>query len=146
MATLAQQRNRAIPAARISRVLVLAVVLILALAVVMTWGLLLGTPQLSLNDLGVIANGGGERVPRIVVTQIRLPRVLLGASAGAMLALAGAMLQGSLRNGLGGPELLGVSAGASVVIAAVTIFHLPLDWGLYPWVALAGGMLAGTIV
>jgi iron complex transport system permease protein len=145
VATLAQ-RSRAIPAARISRVLILAAVLVLALAAIMLWGLLLGTPQLTPNDLSVIANGGGERLARIVVTQIRLPRVLLGASAGAMLALAGTMLQGSLRNALGGPELLGVSAGASVVIAAITIFHLAIDWPLYPWLALAGGMLAGSIV
>jgi ABC-type enterobactin transport system permease subunit len=82
MATLAQA-SRAIPAARISRVLVLAAVLVLALAGLMMLGLLLGTPQLAPNDLGVIANGGGERLARIVVTQLRLPRVLLGAGAAA---------------------------------------------------------------
>ena len=82
-----------------------------------------------------------------MVTQLRLPRVLLGAEAGIMLALAGALLQGTLRNALGSPELLGVSAGASVVMAAITIFHLDAaDWTLYPWAALAGGMLAGAVV
>jgi iron complex transport system permease protein len=145
MATLAQT-SRAVPAARASRVLVLAAVLVVALGGLMMLGLLLGTPQLAPNDLGTIANGGGDRLARIVVTQLRLPRVLLGAGAGMMLALAGTLLQGTLRNALGSPELLGVSAGASVVIAAITIFHLELDWPLYPWAALAGGMLAGAVV
>src|SRR5690348_3365290 len=97
MATLAQP-VRAIPAARISRVLILAAVLIVALAVIVLYGLLLGTPQLTPNDLGVIAGGGGEKLARVVVTQIRVPRVLLGMSAGAMLALSGTLLQGTLRN------------------------------------------------
>jgi iron complex transport system permease protein len=127
-------------------VLILAAVLILALAMIVLFGLLLGTPQLTPNDLGVIAGGGGEKLARVVVTQIRMPRVLLGMSAGAMLALAGTLLQGTLRNALGGPELLGVSAGASVVIAAITIFHIAVDWALYPWLALVGSMLSGTIV
>ena len=132
--------------ARISRVLILAAVLILALGFLIMLGLLLGTPQLVPSDLITIANGGGTRLERIVVPGLRLPRVLLGTMAGAMLALAGVLLQDAMRNALAGPELLGVSAGASVVIAAVTIFHLPLLWNLYPVGALLGGVSAGAIV
>jgi iron complex transport system permease protein len=132
--------------ARISRVLILAAVLILALALLGLLGLLLGTPQLVPSDLITIANGGGTRLERIVVPGLRLPRVLIGAMAGAMLALAGVLLQDAMRNALAGPELLGVSAGASVVIAAVTILHLPLLWNLYPVAAMIGGVSAGAIV
>jgi len=60
MATLAQT-SRAVPAARASRVLVLAAVLVVALGGLMMLGLLLGTPQLAPNDLGTIANGGTTR-------------------------------------------------------------------------------------
>ena len=63
-----------------------------------------------------------------------------------MLALAGVALQDSLRNALAGPELLGVSAGASMVIAAITIFHIPVLLTVFPFLALAGGMLAGAFV
>jgi iron complex transport system permease protein len=48
----------------------------------------------------------------------RLPRVLGSAAAGAMLAVAGAILQRLMQNELAGPEVLGVSAGS---ILAVTI-------------------------
>ena len=43
------------------------------------------------------------------------------------------------------PGLLGVSNGASIVMAAIVIFHLPVPWPLYPVVALAGGMIAGSV-
>ena len=145
MTTLAG-RPGTLLSARISRVLILAAILILALALLGLLGLLLGTPQLTPPDLVRIADGGGTRLERIVVPGLRLPRVLLGGMAGAMLALAGVLLQDAMRNALAGPELLGVSAGASVVIAAVTILHLPLLWNLYPVAALIGGVGAGAIV
>lgn len=145
MTTLAG-RSGTITSARISRVLILAALLILVLAFLMLIGLLLGTPQLVPADLVTIANGGGTRLEQIVVPGLRLPRVLLGGMAGAMLALAGVLLQDAMRNALAGPELLGVSAGASIVIAAVTIFHLPLLWNLYPVAAMIGGVSAGAIV
>lgn len=108
--------------------------------------LLLGTPNLSLPDLWAIFNGGGTPLARLVVTQLRLPRLVLGVLAGAMLALSGGLLQDSLRNPLAGPELLGVSAGATVVVAAITIFHLPVLLIAIPWLALLGGLLGSSMV
>ena len=49
-----------------------------------------------------------------VVWQLRLPRVVLGALVGAMLAGGGASYQGVLRNPLADPYLLGVAAGAGL--------------------------------
>ncbi|MEO8287953.1 MAG: iron ABC transporter permease [Chloroflexota bacterium] len=121
------------------------VCLLVTLLGLMLVGLMLGIPQLTIPDLLTVANGGGSRLARIIVPELRLPRVLLGALAGGMLALAGTLFQNSMRNALAGPELLGVSNGASLVMAAVVIFHLPLPWPLYPIAALAGGMLAGMI-
>jgi iron complex transport system permease protein len=108
--------------------------------------LLLGTPNLSLPDLWRIVNGGGTPLARLVVTQLRLPRLVLGILAGAMLALSGNLLQDTLRNPLAGPELLGVSAGATVVVAAITIFHLPVLLMAIPWLALAGGLIGSSVV
>ncbi len=108
--------------------------------------LLPGTPSLSLPDLWSILNGGGTPLARLVVTQLRLPRLILGMLAGAMLALSGGLLQDSLRNPLAGPELLGVSAGATVVVAAITIFHLPVLLIAIPWLALVGGLLGSSVV
>ncbi len=109
-------------------------------------GLELGTPRLSLHDLWIITGGGGSTLARIVVLQLLLPRFVLGMLAGAMLALSGALLQGSLQNVLAGPELLGITGGATVVVAAITILHLPVAFSLIPWLALAGGLISGGLI
>ena len=49
-----------------------------------------------------------------IVWQLRLPRVTIGALVGACLSVAGALLQGLLRNPIVDPFLTGVSAGAAV--------------------------------
>ncbi len=49
-----------------------------------------------------------------IVSEIRLPRVMLGLLVGSTLALAGAAYQGAFRNPLADPYLLGVAAGAGL--------------------------------
>lgn len=54
-----------------------------------------------------------------VLWQIRLPRALLAMLVGAMLAWAGVLIQGMVRNPLADPGLIGVSGGAAVGVAIV---------------------------
>jgi iron complex transport system permease protein len=111
------------------------------------YSLMIGTPRLSPAQLWeVLVEGGGTRLARVAVLRLRLPRLALGILAGAMLALAGVLLQDALRNPIAGPELLGVSAGAAAIVAAVVIFQLPVPFALVPWLALAGGLLSGGLV
>ena len=51
---------------------------------------------------------------RVIVYDIRLPRVVMGVLIGAALAVSGAVMQGLFRNPLADPGLVGVSAGASL--------------------------------
>jgi iron complex transport system permease protein len=130
---------------RAGRALALVGVLLLALAALVLIGFLFGT-RFQLSDLSTVLAGGGTRSARVILMQIRAPRIVLGVAAGAMLALAGALMQDSLRNPLAGPELLGVSAGASLAITIVTIFHITIPLAAYPWLALGGGVASGMIV
>jgi cobalamin transport system permease protein len=59
---------------------------------------------------------------------IRLPRVVLGALVGAMLAVAGASYQGVFHNALADPYLLGVAAGAGLG-ATIAVVYLPNGFG-----------------
>ena len=86
------------------------------------------------------AVGDYDNAPWVVVEIIRLPRILLVTLCGMGLALSGATMQGVFRNPLVGPEIAGVSSGATLggVIA------LMLSWSSLGVVGLAfgGGMLA----
>jgi len=77
---------------------------------------------------------------RLIFWEIRLPRAVLGALVGATLGLAGAALQGYLRNPLAEPTLLGVSGGAA--LGAVLAIHLGLSQVLA--LALPAGGLLGA--
>lgn len=108
-------------------------------------GLCLGEPTLSpATVLGALADPGSPA--RVGVVDVRLPRVLLGVVGGAGLAVAGLLLQDALRNPIAGPELLGVSSGAAVVVAAIVVFGLAVPLALQPWLALVGALVAGTLV
>jgi iron complex transport system permease protein len=79
-----------------------------------------------------------------IVTQIRLPRVVLGLLVGAMLALAGGAYQGAFRNPLADPYLLGVAAGAGLgVTATIALYGGRATTGLpltAPLAAFAGAL------
>jgi len=84
-----------------------------------------------------------------IVTQIRLPRVLLAGLAGAALAVAGATYQGLFRNPLGDPYLLGVAPGASLGATAVLVFgpELGVFWlQLLPAAAFVGALGATAVI
>ena len=77
---------------------------------------------------------------RIVVTTVRLPRVLMAGIAGAGLALSGAVLQGMFRNPLVGPQTIGAASGASLggVVAILLFgFGLPVHLGAFAGAAIA---------
>jgi iron complex transport system permease protein len=68
-------------------------------------------------DLGRIAIGRANELPteyRLIVFDLRLPRILLGILVGAALSVAGASFQALLRNPLADPYVLGVSSGAAL--------------------------------
>lgn len=109
--------------------------------------LCLGEPRLTPGDVhDLLWRDGGDRIARLVLWELRLPRLCLGIMSGAMLGLTGVLLQDSFRNVLAGPELLGVAAGASLVVAVVIIFNLPIVAWWLPWLALTGGLVGGGVV
>ena len=95
--------------------------------------------------LGVLLRGETlSELQAMVLTELRLPRVLLAASVGAALAVAGAALQGLFRNPLAEPQLIGVSAGAALGAIAMIVVgaRLGLPDALQPFalpVAAIGG-------
>ncbi|WP_233219428.1 iron ABC transporter permease [Micromonospora sp. RP3T] len=70
---------------------------------------------------GVHLDSGLTAQEVAIVTELRLPRVVLGLLVGALLALAGGCYQGVFRNPLADPYLLGVAAGAGLAVTAAIV-------------------------
>lgn len=91
---------------------------------------------------------------RVVLLDIRLPRLTLGVLVGASLAVSGAVMQGLFRNPLADPGLVGVGAGAglgaisAIVLGASLPAGLALALGNYavPLAAFLGGWLSTLVL
>lgn len=119
-------------------VLLVATVLGIALGPV---GLPPGSVAAELLNLipGVHIDSGLNEREIAIITQLRLPRVVLAVLVGAMLALAGGCYQGVFRNPLADPYLLGVAAGAGLG-ATVAIAFRTFFWTNVPIFAFAGAV------
>ena len=79
--------------------------------------------------------------PSALVWSLRWPRVLTAASAGAGLAISGLLLQRLLRNPLASPDILGLSAGATLaVMLALIIFGGAVFGAVAPLAAFVGSL------
>jgi iron complex transport system permease protein len=125
------------------RALVFAAAL-LALVAALVVGVAVGPVYLGPARVWEALFGNADATSNLIVRDIRLPRVLVGAMVGANLAMAGAILQGVTRNPLADPHIFGISAGAGVVAvgAIVLLPTLPAD-AVQP-LAFGGGVVAGA--
>lgn len=101
-------------------------------------------------DLGVAVQEwlrGESTLSRLILIELRLPRTLLAALIGASLGLAGAAMQGLLRNPLAEPGIIGVSVCAAfgAVIAFYSGLSLTAPLSL-PLAGIAGALLAVVLL
>ena len=83
-----------------------------------------------------------------LLLHLRLPKMLTAILAGASLSVAGLMMQTLFRNPLAGPYILGVSSGASLGVALVTMVTtiLPLAFSLSPHSFIATSAIIGSML
>lgn len=83
-----------------------------------------------------------------IVWDARVPTILVALFAGAALALSGGTLQGTFRNPLCDPFLLGISSGAAVGTAVLFTFEIAVadQATLLPVVAFVGALVPGLVV
>lgn len=131
----------------------LAVLAVLSLAA----AIFLGVADIPMADVAAVLTGGGSPEARLIILDIRLPRVATGILAGIHFSLAGFLLQTITRNPLADPSLMGVSQGATLSVTIFLLFtvyifepgsntlaELPVAW--LPAAELAGGLLAGGVI
>jgi len=105
-------------------------------------------PGIALRSLlGRAVAGADAQLANVLVFEVRLPRALLLALAGAALSVSGAALQSALRNPLVDPSLLGVSGGAALGAVAAYASGLADRWLLsVPLAAFAGALVSIVLV
>lgn len=112
-------------------------------------GIVIGPVMIPFRDaVGSVFGSDAESisaVQRIIVTKIRVPRVLLGLLVGSALAVSGTAMQGLFRNPLASPYVLGIASGASTG-AALAILFASSTVLLLPAGAFAGAALAVLVV
>ncbi|MGZ3588639.1 MAG: FecCD family ABC transporter permease [Candidatus Limnocylindrales bacterium] len=130
----------------------------LLLLLVLVAGLALGTVSVPLGEtiailahrlLGWPVAQGWPASSETIVLELRLPRVLLAMAVGAGLGVAGATLQGILRNPLADPYVLGTASGAALGAAIAVLVPLQvglLGLGLGQLLAFGGAIVAVALV
>ncbi|MFF0306182.1 FecCD family ABC transporter permease [Streptosporangium sp. NPDC004379] len=94
----------------------------------------------------VSADPGLAPVEQSLLWELRLPRVLLAAVVGGLLASAGAAYQGVFRNPLADPYLLGAAAGAGLATTATVVFTRGDDQSLTIPAAAFAGAIGGVVL
>ncbi|MEM9978533.1 MAG: iron ABC transporter permease, partial [Cyanobacteria bacterium P01_D01_bin.2] len=126
------------------RVVLATGLLLLGLALVVFLSLTQGSVALTWPELATAALRQGDRIHQTIFWDLRLPRVLAALIVGSGLGLAGALLQGMLRNALASPFLLGISAGAGLMVVLTVGVGLIQIW--VPLGAWSGAMITTFMV
>jgi iron complex transport system permease protein len=116
--------------------IILLVVLVFSATV---WSLMAGEMNIPLGKIPSILKNH-EGMEYAILTNIRIPRLLLAFSIGGALSITGAILQGVYRNPLVEPYTLGISGGAALGVALVIVLKLNLSFGefILPTAGFAG--------
>lgn len=120
-------------------------VLAAVLAVLCLAALTAGSADYSLEQIINVLFYGGEGPARVVVVNLRLPRLVMAMEVGACLAVAGALLQAVMRNPLADPGIIGVSAGAATAATTVLLLY-PAMLSAVPLFAFGGAALACVLI
>ncbi len=120
--------------------------ILLAVVVVSLLSLAIGSLDIPIPTvIGSFTAFDGSR-EQIIVQDLRVPRTLIGLTAGVAFALAGTVMQGLTRNPLADPGILGITAGASLAVLFGLEIVGAIDLAGGVWLAMAGAAIAGFTV
>src|SRR5215510_2882708 len=118
--------------------------LILLACLVIGLGLVAGSTEIGVKAAVAALLGDTAEPARTVVLELRVPRVLSALAIGALLAVAGALLQALFRNPLADSYVLGVSGGSA--LGALLALLVGSSLWLVQTAAAAGAVLATLLV
>lgn len=123
---------------KLSHSSVLLLMLLLAIVVVV-FSLSQGSVALTVSEVALALQSEGTYLAQTLIWELRVPRVMAAFATGALLSLAGALMQILLRNPLADPYVLGISGGASVMVLGAILLGLS-------GVLLSGAAFIGAVI
>lgn len=119
--------------------------LLVLLLVTVLAGLYFGSAELSAAEFFEALSGGGDPSHRVILFQLRLPRVAAGILAGVGLSTAGVLLQSVTGNELASPNIIGINSGAGLAVILMLTF-VPRAGKVLPLAAFAGAFGAALCI
>ena len=99
--------------------------------------LLVGSADISLNEIWLILNGDSvNEANSIILLEARLPKAIIAVLAGIALSISGLLMQNLFQNPLAGPYILGISSGAGLGVAVLIMgatflgFSIDVSWSI----------------
>lgn len=125
-----------------AKVAYVSLIFCLFLLLAMAFSLLLGTAEVSPDQLWRLFTGepGVENSAGLIIFKIRLPRIILAAIVGFSLSLGGLVFQAMLRNPLADPFILGVSSGSAFGAVIGIVIGFGYNLGI-PVMSFSGALL-----
>ncbi len=124
------------------------IVLITFLLFSFVLGCSLGKHMVSFKEVVETFFGGGTEQTRLIIFQIRMPRVILSILVGIGMGMSGVVMQNLLHNELASPGTLGVSAGSGLFVTVyIALFKKSsLTAIMLPILAMTGGITAAILI
>ncbi|MFD2084535.1 MULTISPECIES: FecCD family ABC transporter permease [Brevibacillus] len=135
-----RKRNRAFAVMTI-----LAILIFIAFIISMNTGYI----RLSPSDLLMTLIGSGTDKQNLILFEFRLPRIVISLLIGAGLAVSGCIIQGISRNALAEPGILGINAGAGLMVMLFISFYPSTSAApvfLLPVLALLGASVTAALI
>ncbi|WP_413174272.1 FecCD family ABC transporter permease [Anabaena azotica] len=125
--------------------LIWAIVLLTsALVITLVLSLSQGAVTFNISEFYQALTRQGDPIKQTILWDLRLPRIIAALIVGAALGMSGALLQGMLRNSLADPFILGISAGAGLIVIIMIVLQVfPIA---IPFAAWLGAILTSAIV
>lgn len=126
---------------RLAVILTLAVVSVLSIFVCVG----IGTVHFTVSEVAKALFVADDSAARLLIWNLRFPRILVGGLVGICLSLAGCILQGVMRNTLASPSTIGVTGGASF-IGYLTLVAFPAYAHLLPVGSIIGAFITTMLI
>lgn len=122
------------------------IILIIACIFLFLLSLFHGSVSIPMGEVARTLLGKGNDISNTIILANRLPQALTALLAGAALAASGLLLQTAFRNPLAAPDIFGVTSGASLAVALLTLAPGLVVGGMLSWLSSIAAAFIGAMV